>query len=123
MGILLFLNSGSLLAHKVHPDVHQENSTFVSKFLYDTIFTVTVKSPVKEDLKKGIENTDNEIEEEEEVMITKKSFEKSNLVSNFFTLLSPKHISTTTNRASFYDKRISISPSNSLYILFEVFRI
>ena len=126
VGFLLFLNNGQLFAHAVSTNIIQEqsvsNQTTLSNLFESYIFHYTVKHPIKEDLKKGTIAVDNE-EEEVEGMTSKKIIEKSKLIFSVFNQLSTNSFLKINKSLSLYNDIIPFHKYNSLYLLFEVFRI
>ena len=126
VGFLLFLNNGQLFAHDFTSSAIQEqsfsNHAKVSSLFESYNLLFTVKQPVKEDFKKGTLTIDNE-EEEIETISSKKIVEKSKLIFSVFSQLSTKTFQNITISLSLFNDIISHRSHNSLYLLFEVFRI
>jgi hypothetical protein len=125
VGTLLFFNSGQLFANVFYVNVNQQ-SNFNGDILasgisheFQSIFTI--KNPIKEVFRKGFLSIDNE--EEEDGTASKKTIEKSTLVSALFATVSPNSFSSTDKSLSLYNAIIPINSYNSLYLLFEVFLI
>lgn len=125
LGILIFY-SGQILARTESASFIEKQSvqkqSLISSLLKNHTFLDTVKYPIKEDFKKGTITVDNE-EEEIDGMTSKKIAEKSKLIFCFFSQLSTNSFQNITISLFLFNDIISHLPHNSLYLLFEVFRI
>jgi hypothetical protein len=125
-GILLIFYSGQILARTESASFIEKQSvqkqSVISSLLKNDTFLDTVKYPIKEDFKKGTITVDNE-EEEIEGMVSKKIAEKSKLIFCIFSQLSTNSFQNITISLFLFNDIISHLPHNSLYLLFEDFRI
>lgn len=125
LGILLFFYSGQIFARAVSTSFIQKQTiqkqTALSVLPHNYTFLDTVQHPIKEVIKKGI-TVDNE-EEEIEGMTSKKNAEKSKLIFSFLSQLCTNTFQEINISLPLFNDIISYHPYNSLYLLFEVFRI
>ena len=83
----------------------------------------TITNPVKEFYRKKAITNDND-EEDFEIVIAKKNLEKTTYFTSFFNQQATHFISYYTKNSFAFRKEFSYLPSyQSLYIIFEVFRI
>ena len=131
--VLLLFGNGSLFAHTLTTplfssslvQISLQNQHKTSKADLDPLFLnqSTITNPVKEFYRKKAITNDND-EEDSEIVIAKKNLEKTTYFTSFFNQQTTHFISYYTKNSFAFRKEFSYLPSyQSLYIIFEVFRI
>lgn len=129
--ILLLFSNGSLFAQtltapffatsisKTIP-LEKSSKTELEHLLENQL---SINNPVKDFYRKKEVIVENE-EEDSEIMTSKKMLEKTNSYVSFFNPQPTNFLSCYTNNSLAFSKEVSYLPSHqSLYIIFEVFRI
>jgi hypothetical protein len=122
--LLLFFSSGSFFTHSFAKAVSQENFAKIElDHSFDIQSSTAISSPDKEIYKKKEIVVENE-EEEYENITSKKNFEKKSYFVSFFNQKRTHFLFYHFNNSFASCKEFFYLPSyNSLYIIFEVFRI
>ena len=129
--ILLLFGNGSLFAHTLAVPLFATSFTQTASQTQNNTNNVehlflnhsTITNPVKEFYRKKAIVSDNE-EEDSEIVAAKKNLEKTTYFTSFFNQQPTHFISYYTNNSFAFRKEFSYLPSyQSLYIIFEVFRI
>lgn len=131
--ILLLFGNGSLFAHTLTAplfssllaQISLQNQDKNCNADLDALFLnqSTIRNPVKEFYRKKAITNDND-EEDSEIVVAKKILEKTTYFTSFFNQQSTAYISYHKNNSFTFRKEFSYLPSyQSLYIIFEVFRI